>query len=69
MKRYAENLEAWRLYPAAEKLLGGYIAEQCGGSYQPQHRKVFHDRKITKAAQERIRGFAAALNQSDFGAP
>jgi hypothetical protein len=69
MKRYAENLESWRLYPAAEKLLGKYIEDQCGGSYAPQHRRVFHDRRITKAAQERIKGFAEALNRTDHGAP
>jgi hypothetical protein len=69
MKRYVENLESWRLYAAAEKLLGEYIAEQCAGTYQPQHRKVFHDRKITKIAQERIKGFAEALSRTDHGAP
>ena len=69
MKRYAENLEPWRLYTAAEKLLGEYIAEQCAGAYAPDHRRVFHDRKITKIAQERIKGFAEALNRADHGAP
>ena len=69
MKRYAEDLEAWGLYHDAEKLLGEYIAEQSAGFYAPLHRRVFHDRKITKIAQERIKGFAEALNRTNYGAP
>jgi hypothetical protein len=69
MKRYSENLDQWNLYPLAESLLGEYIAEQCDGAYKPQHRKVFHDRKITKIAQERIQGFIEALIRSEHGAP
>ena len=69
MKRYALDLDKFGLYPAAETLLGKFVEKASGGVYKPEHRKVFHDRRITKAAQERIKGYAEALTDTDHGAP
>jgi hypothetical protein len=69
MKQYAENLTQWvGLYEDAQDLLGEYIAEQCKGFYSKQHKRVFHDRIITKIAQEKIKGFAEALSRTEYGA-
>ena len=68
MKRYAEDMETWNLYDAAKHMLGEYIAKQCDGHYSQVHSRVFHDRRITKDAQERIKGFAEALSQTEYGA-
>jgi hypothetical protein len=68
MKRFAEDMEAWNLYDDAKHKLGEYIAKQCNGHYSQVFRRVYHDKKITKSAQERIKGFADALSQTKYGA-
>lgn len=69
MMTYSLNLENWGHYPQAENMLGRYIAEQSNGVYNEEHRKVFHNKKISKLKQEKIRAFSDALHRTQFGAP
>lgn len=66
---YSLNLADWKHYPQAEELLAAYVAKITGGKHSSVHRKVFHNRKISKLDQEKIKAYSQALSDGLVGHP